>query len=244
MPRKINLTSMKFGKLIVMDESQERVGRDIEWWCQCECGRITRVIGNNLRRNHTTSCGKCSLNTFYNEEGFMVGVTTIGEEFYFNNEDFWLIQNSSWSIDSYGYVASAIGGKNIRMHRLLLPLSVQVDHINNNRFDNRRENLRSVTNTQNQMNQLKCKTPKTSIYKGVSWHKERGKWRVYIRANKKSISLGSYQTEEEAALIYNKAASFYFGEYARLNVIQSRQVYHAGLPQDAPLEKELLDSLI
>lgn len=242
MPRKIDLTGIKFGKLIVLYESQERVGRDIEWWCQCECGRISRVIGNNLRRNHTTSCGKCSVNRFYEKDGYMVGVTTKGEEFYFDNEDFWLIQHINWGIDNYGYVAGVIEGKNTRMHRLFLPLSKQVDHINNIRYDNRRGNLRSVTNTQNQMNQLKCKTPKTSIYKGVSWSKERETWRVYIRANKKSIYLGSYNTEEEAALAYNKAASFFFGEYARLNVIQTE--YQTGMTNRAVHQKELIYSLV
>jgi hypothetical protein len=220
MPRKIDLTGMKFGKLIVLDESQYRAGRDIEWWCQCECGRISRVIGNNLRRKHTTSCGKCSLNKFYKKNDYMVGVTTKGKEFYFDKNDFNLIKNYSWRMHTDGYVVAVINGKNIRMHRLFLPQAEQVDHVNNIRYDNRRRNLRSVTNTQNQMNQLKCKTLKSSRYKGVSWYGSG--WRSYIRINHKLIHLGCFTSEEEAALAYNKAASLFFGEFANLNVIEKQ----------------------
>lgn len=242
MPRKIDLMGINFGKLTVIEESQERGGRDIEWWCQCECGRISRVIGNNLRRKHTTSCGKCSLNTFYNTDSYMVGVTTRGEEFYFDIEDFEFIKQYSWYMNDKNYIVGMVNGKQNKMHRLILPQAEQVDHINNIRYDNRRENLRSVTNAQNQMNQLKCKTPKSSRYKGVSWHKCVNKWVSYIRVDKELILLGYYNIEVEAALAYNKAASFYFGEYANLNIIQTRPEYY----EVSSLEryKELIESLL
>ena len=58
MGRKIDLTGQTFGKLTVLEEAQERnKSGSVCWVCQCECGNIVTVSGDNLRRNHTKSCG-------------------------------------------------------------------------------------------------------------------------------------------------------------------------------------------
>lgn len=58
MGRKIDLTGKTFGKLTVIKEYPDRTPQgSIQWECQCECGNITIVSGDNLRRNHTVSCG-------------------------------------------------------------------------------------------------------------------------------------------------------------------------------------------
>ena len=110
-------------------------------------------------------------------------------------------------------------------HRLLMEIhhpelrdnpNLQVDHINGNRLDNRKENLRLVTPQQNNMNRKPLKNS-TSKYKGVFWDKNRNKWLVLIMIGDKSRYLGRYQDEREAALAYDKAAKKLFGEYAHLN---------------------------
>jgi len=95
----------------------------------------------------------------------------------------------------------------------------QIDHINNIRDDNRILNLREATNFENQGNR-KIQKGGTSKYKGVCWDREKSKWVAYIQVNYKMIKLGRYTTEEEAALAYNKAALEYFGEYAKINIIE------------------------
>lgn len=96
-----------------------------------------------------------------------------------------------------------------------------VDHINRNGLDNRRENLRPATRQQNAAN--KTKNPNTSSkYKGVCWRKDRQKWQAYIRVNYKSIHLGMYQDEWQAAEAYNRAATLYFDEFANLNKKEKR----------------------
>jgi len=92
----------------------------------------------------------------------------------------------------------------------------QIDHINNIKDDNRIINLREATGFENQRNQ-KPQTGKTSKYKGVHWYKQTCKWRAQIQNKHKNIYLGYYNTEEEAALAYNKAALEYFGEFAKIN---------------------------
>ena len=95
---------------------------------------------------------------------------------------------------------------------------MQVDHIDGNGLNNQRNNLRIVTNQQNGMNQKKQRRSTTSRYKGVCWHNKNKGWMAGIKHNRKTIYLGCYETEEEAALAYNTEATRIFGEYAKLNV--------------------------
>lgn len=110
--------------------------------------------------------------------------------------------------------------KTIRMHRVInnTPDGFETDHINHNKLDNRKVNLRNVTRSQNAKNRKK-KAKASSEYKGVYWHKNRKKWSVRIFFNKKRFYLGSYISELKAAKIYNQAAKKLFGEYAYLNKI-------------------------
>jgi hypothetical protein len=105
------------------------------------------------------------------------------------------------------------------------PKGMHVDHINGNTLDNRKENLRIVTLQQNSWNQSKKKKG-ASKYKGVT--KNGNRWRARIRVDDKLIHLGYFGTQEEAALEYNKAASFYYGEFARLNEVEQREHTNVG----------------
>lgn len=104
-----------------------------------------------------------------------------------------------------------------RLHRLLLGVNdpkLIVDHRNGNTLDNRRCNLRVCVQVNNSRNRSKSKKKYTSKYKGVYWN--RG-WVSQIRVNYKAKYLGTFKSEEDAALAYNKAAVKYFGEFAKLN---------------------------
>jgi hypothetical protein len=107
----------------------------------------------------------------------------------------------------------------VYLHREVIgaPKGLQVDHINGNRLDNRKENLRLVTPQQNQFNLRKSKSEMTSKYKGVCWIKERKGWLAKIRINGKGKLLGLYTTEEAAANAYNHYAREYHKEYALFN---------------------------
>lgn len=107
------------------------------------------------------------------------------------------------------------------MHRLILgaPAGIGVDHRNGDGRDNRRLNLRLATRTQNAQNRSKNRDKTSSRYKSVYARRRKGPWYAQIRIRGRNKHLGVFETEEEAALAYNRAAVEYFGEYARLNQI-------------------------
>lgn len=125
------------------------------------------------------------------------------------------------------YVTRIFTGKGdkrvtIYMHRQILGLKRgdkrQGDHKNHNTLDNRRKNLRICTHPQNNMNR-KSNLHATSIFKGVSWHKQNKKWVANIHIKKGIKYLGSFVAEIDAALAYNQAALYYFGKFAYVNLL-------------------------
>ena len=90
----------------------------------------------------------------------------------------------------------------------------QLDHINGNKSDNRISNLREANTAENMRNVGK-QAHNTSGWKGISWHKLRGKWRADIKVNQKQISLGLFDCPAAASLAYQIAADKYHGEFAR-----------------------------
>lgn len=124
-----------------------------------------------------------------------------------------------WYSSPSGAVSTHINGRKVQMHRLILnaPENMEVDHINGNRLDNRRENLRLCNSSQNKCNRGPRKDNKSG-YKGVSWHEQRQKWTVRIKTPYgKYLSLGLYNDKKEAAMAYNKASVEHHGEFAFIN---------------------------
>ena len=105
------------------------------------------------------------------------------------------------------------------LHRFIknVPTGLQVDHINGNALDNRHENLRICTNTENSRNRH-SQIRGASKFKGVVWDKQHSKWRAQIKVDLKCKYLGLFEIESDAALAYNAAAFLLHGEFASINV--------------------------
>lgn len=88
-----------------------------------------------------------------------------------------------------------------------------VDHINGNKLDNRKSNLRICTDAENARNSSK----KSGNFKGVQWRSDKHKFRARIMDNGKEIFIGYFTNEIEAAKAYDTKAKELFGEFARLN---------------------------
>lgn len=136
------------------------------------------------------------------------------------------VSQISWHQDDAGYARSNVweGGRKIaapRMHRAILTgidVKLHIDHINGDRLDNRTENLRVCTASQNTMNRG-AQANNTSGYKGVIYDKQRQKWRAEICYGGKRRYLGRFNSAEEVALAYNEAARIHHGDFAFQNAI-------------------------
>jgi len=107
------------------------------------------------------------------------------------------------------------------IHRELLCLTdpkIYTDHIDLNGLNNQRNNLRKATASQNCSNRIATKNS-YSKYLGVTFKKQTGRWCAGIEKFGKSIHLGYFDKEEDAAEAYNLAAVIHHGEFARLNII-------------------------
>lgn len=139
-----------------------------------------------------------------------------------DDEDFENINQHKWHVSRGGYVVRStprILGKqqSIYLHKFILTSPNEVDHINHNTLDNRRANLRIATRSQNMANTRP--RPGTSKYKGVYWHKRDMQWCAQLRVNYKTVYWKRFNSEKEAAIAYNKAALWYFGEFAVMNEV-------------------------
>lgn len=126
------------------------------------------------------------------------------------------------SMDQDGYLRVKLFKRDLRVHRLVWLLhygiwpTTFIDHRNRVRTDNRIDNLRECTRQQNNQNHPPRYGRK---FKGVN--KVSDQYRAVIFTNGQQIPLGSFDTEEEAAMAYNVAALNHFGEFAFLNEVQA-----------------------
>lgn len=130
--------------------------------------------------------------------------------------------SAKWDWATKGFYAKrfeTINGKtrSILMHRAIMgnPKGLQIDHIHGDTLDNRRSELRIATGSQNQWN-AKIRSDNSSGFKGVSVHKQTGRWQSRIRIHTKRISLGLFDTAQEAHEAYCAASREYHGEFRRV----------------------------
>ena len=206
---------MQFGDLTVIEKAGVCKKATL-WRCRCTCGKESIVRLGNLRSGHTKSCGKC--NTIIHHDGYLECVVKNGRRFLFDESDLPSVQGQTWTIDKDGYVRGNSGKKAVRFHRMIMAAKPDevLDHINGDPSDCRKQNLRIVSQHQNSMNHSLNKNSTTG-FKGVCFDKKEQKYMAHIHPNRRMVFLGYYDDPIEAALAYDKSASFYFGEYAKLN---------------------------
>lgn len=146
-----------------------------------------------------------------------IGYFSDGSEFYFDLEDYDKIKQFYW-IKEHGYARTTVRihkkHTRIYLHRLIMnPESgMVIDHIDCNSFNNRKNNLRIVTQAENNRN--KRLSPKNKSGRtGVFWLNSSEKWMVNISYNNKSIYIGLFENKEDAIKARRKAEDYYYGEY-------------------------------
>jgi hypothetical protein len=147
------------------------------------------------------------------------------------------VSKYKWWLDDKGYPYTVISKhgrnqKNVRLHRFILNFPQwKTDHKNRNKLDNRKQNLREATHTQNMHNVGKKNITSKSKYIGVSFREDRNKWRAYIWINSKYVTLGHYATEEEAVIARDKAVKSIRGEFGVLNLDKELDIENYSIPK-------------
>ena len=132
-----------------------------------------------------------------------------------DSEDYEKVKSHKWCLDVYGYPKTVYQNNTLYLHRLITGNSkYETDHKDRNPLNNRNNNLRKCTPSQNGMNR-KANTNSFSKHKGIDFTK--GKWRALIQKDGKRYFLGTFIDEWKAALAYNEAAKKLHGEFALLN---------------------------
>jgi len=229
--KKHDLIGKRFGRLLVTGCMGKDKNGAILWNCRCDCGNETIVRGSILVCGKQQSCGclgrefsslrlkKCNEYDLSGQCGKAIAGT--GETFLFDKEDIDKIKEYFWRVSkpsknhplTGGYVVSnSIKRKQVNLSRLIMncPEDLIVDHINHDKLDNRKENLRICTFSENQRNRR---------FKGVSFHRRQGKYYARITVNKVTINLGSFDTFEEAKTARLKAQEKYFGEFGCMDQV-------------------------
>jgi hypothetical protein len=140
---------------------------------------------------------------------------TQGKETIVDDDDYEWLSKYKWHYN-IGYAFRKNNGKKIRMHREICrpPNDMQIDHINHNKLDNRKCNLRICTDQQNRRN-CPPSSANTSGYIGIQKNGKR--WQARTEIHDKLCFIGSFDTQEEAAHAYDKKVKELFGEFAYTN---------------------------
>jgi hypothetical protein len=238
---KDDLTGRKFDKLTVLKQVEDYVspsGKHLSMWlCECDCEEHNQicVTGSNLISENTKSCGcileemaingelrRGNTSNIYEKRcdelgEYYVGIASnTGSEFYFDEEDYDIIQQHCWyeATDNHGYHCMCTRiyrvKSPVKLHHLIL--GKNYDHIDRNPLNNRRHNLRKATRQENSRNQSKS-TRNTSGIIGVGWYERYNKWRAYIKTDK-MITLGYFANKDDAIRVRLNAEVKYFGEFA------------------------------
>lgn len=153
-------------------------------------------------------------NVFKECNGYITGWTTnTNRPFYFDYEDWEMIKKKSWYEDRLqnGYVVTSGGTGNspIYLHKLIMGNEGIVDHKNRNKLDNRRNNLRIITQQENSCNRnISCRNK--SGKQGVTWHKRAKAWEVKIGFKGKDYGIKYFKNFDDAILYREELEKKYF----------------------------------
>lgn len=228
-----NLENMIFGNWKVLRRAPNNTNGKkpvTMWTCECLiCGKIKDVRGKTLKEGRSTQCMSCSHlnreyknkknNKYIEKDNYVVGLLKNGEEFYVDKEYFESISKYYWNKTKNGYLYTQRKDENIYLHRFIMNKTINdsllredyVDHINHNKLDNRKCNLRIVNQSKNQMNRIPTNDIKIS---GVNYDKKTKKYIATINKNKKKIHLGYFEKLDDAIRVRKEAEEKYFGEYS------------------------------
>lgn len=213
-----NLVGNTYGDIEVVSLVDTNKYGNNKYLCKCKCGKMRYLWQNKIISVYkgNVPC-KCIKNTIIKHKDY-AEIHIKDKICLVDIEDLPKIMFHSWCLNTQGYAIATINRKITLMHRLILNTNMDIDHANHNVLDNRKQNLRCCTRSQNNSNKSKQRNT-TSKYLGVSFCPIKNKWRVQITHKYQNIFIGYFDSEEEGAKAYNKYALELKGKFANLNKI-------------------------
>lgn len=214
MGKNVDLSGRRFGKLFILGKSN-RKGKNSYWICRCDCGVEKEICATALRHGQK-SCGcekpikETIKNDYFLDENKVVHVILrSNDEMLCNLEDWNEYKHLTWTKDKWGYARAHKNRENVKFHVQIMGKKdgYVIDHIDRNKLNNQRNNLRFLTPTGNAVNTGLRKNNKSGIT-GVS--KYRNKWHASIMVQGKNIHLGYYDRIEDAKEARIRAEEKYF----------------------------------
>lgn len=217
-----NIVGKIFTHWEVLEEVERNACGSRRFRCKCRsCGAISIKTRGQITARKVNRCENCPPEYDFHVKGSSAtGILPDGSKFIIDTADIPIVSNRRWHRKDNGYIVSTLkrGNKRYwRLHDFLLNPgdrpNVIVDHINRDKSDCRRSNLRFVTPQQNCMNKSLSKNNKTG-YAGVFFDKDIGHYRAKIVLNNRIIRLGYSDNPVECAQMYNVGAELLFREFA------------------------------
>lgn len=231
----------KVGRLTVISQAEDYIWHKKrhykQWKCRCDCGNDVVIRSDKLSTGRVKSCGCQRIISNKSRkkkmkydlvEDYVICTLTNGVSFMVDAIDFPNIQKYGWSYNrprDYIFCNSKdIDCMPLSRFIMRCPKGYEVDHVNHNRLDNRRCNLRIATRSENQANS-NSRRNSSSKYKGVSLCNQTKLWRASIQCGNKQCTIGRFKNEEDAAKAYDLFACRIHGEFAMLNFPELRDTY-------------------
>lgn len=203
---RIDIAGQRYGRLVAIEFDRVENGRTY-WKCRCDCGNIVSVNTGKLRDGHTQSCGCLAQEAIrrqrkHNEYEVVGGYVKVklndNDYMLCDIEDWEKLKCHSWFVNPNGYATSGTSKGAFMFHKKVTNTTSEiVDHINRNKLDNRKCNLRVCDMKINSINR-DLQSNNTTGYKGVYYNKRDKTWNARVTVDGKTIHLGTFLTKEEA----------------------------------------------
>lgn len=210
MDNSFSKVGFKFGHFTVIEKTDKKTKRGYIYKCQCDCGNIVEIVSSNMRKGYKMDCGCQKENKVGNNKKYnRIEIEGDRAKIYFFNcdryaiidaEDVEKVKNLCFYDRETNYPCAYYKGKKLRLHNVILPNEKEgfvVDHINRNRLDNRKCNLRIASHAENMRNSKLFKT-NTTGHKHISYSKKIKKYIVAFEYDKVHHWVGQFKDLETA----------------------------------------------
>ena len=205
--------SYKFGKCVYCDKEGQMFRTRFGLICskhQSQLRHHGKIFERTCRdKNEYRVEGDVAFISLYNRNGDVVAETKV------DLVDIERILQHKWCVDSDGYAISTVGNKQLKLHRFVFgDTNMMIDHIDRDKLNNTKSNLRECTASQNSQNVVKSGRKPVGGFKGVNYQRKQGTWRARICVNGDYIYLGTFKDFEDAKRARIEAENKYFKEFS------------------------------